>query len=121
MKFFFNLISIAALSQQDSQGQSRQSDKPSKSKVKASYVKHLKSKEEQGRNHSWDSESEGDESEHISQSRQHLTPRQKKSKKVSVHLDKNNMAKQALSEDAEGQLELRTFGSPHDVESQVTG
>lgn len=111
----------AALSQQDSQGQSRQSDKPSKSKVKASYVKHLKSKEEQGRNHSWDSESEGDESEHISQSRQHLTPREKKSKKVSVHLDKNNMAKQALSEDAGGQLELRTFGSPHDVESQVTG
>lgn len=119
MKFFFflHLISIAALSQQDSARQSMQSDKPKKSKVKASYVK---SKGEQGRNHSWDSESEADESEHISQSRQHLTPREKKSKKVSVHLDKNNMATQALS-DAEGQLELRTFGSPHDAESQVTG
>ena len=95
-----------------------QSDKPNKSKVKASYVS---TKGEQGRNHSWDSDSEVEEPEHISQSRQHLTPREKKSKKVSIHLNKDNMAKEAMSEDTEGQLELRTFGSPHNIESQVTG
>ena len=77
-------------------------------------------KDAQLEDHSWDSDSDALQ-DHVSHSRQHLTPRDKKSSKNYGHLEENNIAKEGISENQEGKLELRTFGVPQDIENQVTG
>lgn len=107
----------AALPEQDSTRLGLQNDKPNKGKVKTSYVM---TKDAQLEDHSWDSDSDALQ-DHVSHSRQHLTPRDKKSSKNYGHLEENNIAKEGISENQEGKLELRTFGVPQDIENQVTG
>lgn len=90
-------------------------DKPKRGKVKSSYVTN---KEAHNGDHSWDSDSAA-EQEPVSHSRQHLTPREKNSKKVKRHHEPNNLASEAITEDQE--TALQTCCVPLDTQKQVAG
>ena len=95
-----------------------QTENHNRGKVKTSYVTN---KEEHSGNHSWDSDS-GAEQEPVSHSRQHLTPREKKSsKKLKTHQEQNNLANEGITEDQETAVGLTTCCVPLDTEIQVTG
>ena len=94
-----------------------QTENPKKGKVKSSYVTN---KEAHGENHSWDSDSDTGQ-EPISHSRQHLTPREKNSKKSKRQHEPNNLANEAIPEDHDTDHSLNTGCVPLNTETQVTG
>ena len=94
-----------------------QTEKQNRGKVKNSYVTN---KEEHSGNHSWDSDSDA-EQEPVSHSRQHLTPREKKSKKLKRHQEQNNLANEGITEEGETGIGLNTCCVPLDNGIQVTG
>ncbi|XP_078358189.1 uncharacterized protein LOC144642940 isoform X1 [Oculina patagonica] len=93
----------------------KQNEKPNGGKVKSSY---LAAKETHNGNHSWDSDSDR-EQEPVSHSRQHLTPRQKNSKKANH--EQKSTEHEAVTEDHDKALSLQTCCVPLDTEKQITG
>ena len=92
-----------------------QNEKPKGGKVKSSYLAVTDAHHE---NHSWDSDSDR-EQEPVSHSRQHLTPRQKNSKKVNH--EQKNIEHDAVTKDHDKALSLQTCCVPLDSDKQITG
>lgn len=113
MQLFFS-FATASLPKQDN-AKHMQNEKPKEGKVKSSY---LAAKETHNGSHSWDSDSDR-EQEPISHSRQHLTPRQKNSKKANH--EQKNVEHEVVTENHDKAVTLQTCCVPLGTEKQITG